>query len=74
MKLINDSAHEKNPQTTLYNTRDIMGIFQCGRDKAYAIMQMNGFPSFRLDNTYYVEKNELEKWIRSVKNSIVSTQ
>ena len=47
----------------LYNAKDIQRIFGCGRKKAYEIMHIVGFPSFRIDSSIYVEKNELEKWI-----------
>ena len=60
-------------EPVMFNVHDIMRIFKCGRDKAYAIMQTSGFPSFRIDNTYYVERGSLEKWIRSCKNKIIST-
>lgn len=60
-------------EPVMFNVRDIMRIFKCGRDKAYAIMQTEGFPSFRIDGTYYVERDNLEKWIRSCKNKIIST-
>ena len=53
--------------------KDIQNIFHCGRNKAYQIMNMSGFPSFRIDSSIYVEKNELKKWLARVKNRNVST-
>lgn len=47
----------------LYTVKDIRVMFHCGRDKAYNIMRSSGFPSFRIENTLYVEKGELIKWI-----------
>ena len=60
-------------EPVMFNVHDIMRIFKCGRDKAYSIMQTEGFPSFRIDGTYYVERDNLEKWIGSCKNKIIST-
>lgn len=33
-------------------------------------MNMSGFPSFRIDSSIYVEKNELKKWIARMKTEI----
>ena len=57
----------------LYTTKDIQQIFRCGRKKAYEIMHMSGFPSFSIDTSLYVEKNELEKWINKNKNKRINT-
>ena len=51
------------PDTILYTHKDIEVIFKCGRKKAYDIMHMSGFPSFKLNTSLYVEKGELEKWL-----------
>ena len=47
----------------LYNAKDLQTIFKCGQKKAYQIMNMRGFPSFRIDSLLYVEKEELIKWL-----------
>lgn len=53
--------------TTLYNATDIQTIFKCGRKKAYEIIHMTGFPSFKIDNMIFVERGELEKWLARAK-------
>ena len=61
---------------TIANThtaKDIQNIFKCGRKKAYEIMHIKGFPSFRIDTSLYVEKSELEKWINRNKNKCIIT-
>lgn len=40
-----------------------MKIFRCGRRQAYDMMNAGGFPSFRINSKYFVEKNALEKWL-----------
>lgn len=57
----------------LYTPKDIQRIFKCGRKKSYEIMHITGFPSFRIDTSLYVEKNELEKWITRNKNRNITT-
>ena len=47
----------------LYRVSDIQKIFGCGRKKAYEIMHIKGFPSFRLDGILYVEDGALRNWI-----------
>lgn len=68
-----DKPNEDDSGITLYTAKDIQRIFHCGKNKAYEIMHMHGFPSFRINSAIYVEKNELKKWIASVKNRSVLT-
>lgn len=63
----------KKEIVTLYTAKDIQTIFKCGRKKSYEIMNMSGFPSFRINSAIYVEKSELEKWIAKHKNNIAIT-
>ena len=68
-----DELNTEDSEITLYTAKDIQNIFHCGRTKAYQIMNMSGFPSFRIDSSIYVEKNELKKWIARMKNRNIST-
>ena len=68
-----DELNADDSNITLYTAKDIHNSFHCGRDKAYQIMNMSGFSSFRIDSSIYVEKNELKKWIARVKNRNVFT-
>ncbi len=49
---------------TLYGVKEIQQMFNCGRKKAYELMNELGFPSFKTGNRLYVEKAALEKWIK----------
>ena len=60
-------------QLVLYTCKDIQKIFSCGRKKAYEIMHIPSFPSFRIDTLLYVEKTELEKWVAKNKNKSMNT-
>ena len=59
--------------TILYTPKDIQSIFGCGRKKSYEIMNMPGFPSFKIDTRIYVDKIEFEKWISKNKNRNLNT-
>lgn len=52
----------------IYTVPDLMRIFDIGRDKAYAMMRTDGFPSFQLNNKYFVEYDELKNWLIENKN------
>ena len=68
-----DELNTEDSEITLYTTKDIQKIFHCGRKKAYEIMHIQGFPSFRIDSSIYVEKNELRKWISRIKSKNINT-
>lgn len=65
--------HNTENEIILYTPADIQNIFKCGKKKAYEIMHMNGFPSFRIDTALYVEKTALADWIMRVKNKKLNT-
>lgn len=52
-----------NSNIVLYTVSDIQKIFSIGRTKAYELMSAEGFPSFRMNNRVYVERNKLSNWI-----------
>ena len=51
---------------TLYTALDLRSIFKCGKNRAYEIMHMKGFPAIKVCGSYYVEKNALENWIKKM--------
>ena len=59
--------YEKKEQgVTVYTALDLQEIFKCGKNRAYEIMHLKGFPSFKVCGSYYVEKSALEKWIQKM--------
>lgn len=68
-----EENNEKESEVVLYTTSDIQRIFHCGKKKSYEIMHICGFPSFRIDSTLYVEKEELERWIAKNKGRQITT-
>ncbi len=74
MKEINiELDGESKTDVILYTPKDIQRIFQCGRKKSYEIMHIAGFPSFRIDSSLYVEKEQLVKWLARNRSKNINT-
>lgn len=54
---------EQECDTIVYTVNDIRNILSLGKTKVYELMRSDGFPSFRLNNRFYVTKNNFEKWL-----------
>lgn len=57
----------------LYTTKHLQQIFHCSRQKSYQLMNLSGFPSFKIDTNWYVDKSALEAWIAKSRNKTVLT-
>ena len=57
----------KNYTNDAIKTSDLMQILGIGRNKAYALMHAQNFPSIRLGHTYIVMSADLDKWLQSRK-------
>ena len=66
-------SDKNNNEIILYNTKDIQEIFKCGRKMSYEIMNMKGFPSFRINSMHLVEKNALISWLERNKGKNMIT-
>ena len=58
----------------LVRVSDIQRIFGCGRKKAYKIMHIPSFPSFKLDGIIYVEQGAFLKWMSTNKYKNIFTR
>ena len=59
--------NEKNFDGTypiLYTVSDIQNIFKCGKRQAYELVNSHNFPAFKINSKIYVDKKELEKWLK----------
>ena len=54
-----------------YTIKDIMRIFCCGKDKAYEIVNVRGFPKMTLGRTILISHDALRKWINQNQNSTI---
>lgn len=48
----------------MLTTKDLQAVLKIGRDKAYALMRSQAFPSIKIGARYYVTKEALEEWLR----------
>jgi len=62
---------ESTSVETLLKIEDIMQIFSCKRDKAYAIVHTSGFPKIQIGRQYYVPPTELQKWLKVNMNKTI---
>jgi len=60
-----DTPKIDNELPVLYTVADIQKIFQCGQEKAYALVNAKGFPKLRVNRRILVPKDKLEKWINT---------
>lgn len=52
-----------NDGVVLYTATDIQRLFNLGRTKAYELLAADGFPSFKINNRVYVEREQLLSWL-----------
>ena len=52
-----------NNGVVLYTVTDIQRVFNLGRTKAYELLSADGFPSFKINNRVYVEREQLLSWL-----------
>ena len=53
----------------ILKTKDLQEILGIGRDKAYALMKSDAFPSVKLGKRYIISKADLIAWIDTYKYS-----
>lgn len=54
---------DKTSDLYLITTPELMEELGIGKDKAYALMRSEGFPSMRVGKSYCVARGHLKKWI-----------
>lgn len=47
----------------MLDVRDLQKILRIGRDKSYALMHADAFPSIKIGGRYYVSQDALERWL-----------
>lgn len=58
----------KEYDTIVYTVEDIRNILSMGKTKVYELMRSDGFPSFKLNNRFYITKNNFDKWLEKYTN------
>lgn len=55
----------------LYTITDIQKVFHIGKNKAYKLMQLRGFPTIQIGKTILVPHDQLCQWIdQNISNKI----
>lgn len=52
-----------NEEIRILTVKDLGHILKIGRDKAYALIRSNGFPSTCIGNRYFVTERALKEWL-----------
>ena len=65
--------NQDNSEPILLRVKDIQRIFGCSLKKAYKIMHIPGFPSFKLDGILYVEECAFRKWVSKCEHKDIFT-
>lgn len=47
----------------LIDTKTLMGIMKIGKDKAYALMRSESFPSVQIGASFYVTEDDFRQWL-----------
>lgn len=68
-----DLIHTSLEDDKLLTPKDIQYIFRVGKNKAYELMNSDGFPTIRLDSRLYVSRAALRKWIDTYTGKTFST-
>ena len=56
---------ENNENLKVLQTKDLMKYLKIGKDRAYALMRQNGFPSIKIGKTFIVTQEALETWLKN---------
>jgi len=51
----------------LLTIEDLKELFHIGNTKVYKLCEQPSFPSFRLNKVWYVDQDELVKWMQKVR-------
>ena len=58
----------------LYTIQDMMEIFHCGKNYAYRLTKLPGFPVLQIGRKIYIPKKGLEKWIEENMGTVITLE
>lgn len=56
---------ESGERIRMYRTKDLEEIFHIGSTTAYQLMRSSGFPSIKINRSWYVEEEALRVWVKA---------
>ena len=55
----------------ILTVKDIQEAFGCGKNQAYEIIHINGFPSFKIGRRYYVYQKAFHEWLERNQEKVI---
>jgi len=50
-------------ESKLLKVKDIQEYFSCGKNRAYDIVNTEGFPKIKIGSRFYIPRQAFEKWV-----------
>ena len=63
MEVLEVQTQDATNEKILLTIKDIQEIFQCGKNYAYSLTKLKGFPTIKIGKKIFVPKDKLKKWI-----------
>lgn len=54
---------QENSEIKLYTVKDLQRIFHIGKNKAYELINIKGFPHIKIGRSILIPDDKLRKWI-----------
>ena len=56
-------------EEVVYTMSELQTILKIGKNTAYKLVKLKGFPSIQIGKKILISKNELNEWLKNNKNS-----
>ena len=63
MEVLEVQTQDATNAKILLTIKDIQEVFQCGKNYAYSLTKLKGFPTIKIGKKIFVPKDKLKKWI-----------
>ena len=63
MEVLEVQTQDATNEKLLLTIKDIQEVFQCGKNYAYSLTKLKGFPTIKIGKKIFVPKDKLKKWI-----------
>ena len=63
MEVLEVQTQDATNEKILLTIKDIQEVFQCGKNYAYSLTKLKGFPTIKIDKKIFIPKDRLKKWI-----------
>ena len=63
MEVLEVQTQDATNEKILLIIKDIQEVFQCGKNYAYSLTKLKGFPTIKIGKKIFVPKDKLKKWI-----------